>query len=213
MYSILLTEADKQFRAFLKQLLLLNNYNVEILLNPKGLIKKIRNKQPDLVIMDSQLFAQQTENICKEIRKYYPITKILIMGSRPIKCKAGNNISKPFTPEIFLAKVKAQLELNIEETNLLKYEDITLDYNNFQAERAGKKINLTPKEFSLLLYLMNNPNRVLTREMILDRVWTYAANTETRVVDIFISFLREKIDKPYKRKYIQSVRGFGYKFA
>lgn len=212
MYSILLTEGDKQFRSFLKQLLLLNKYSLQVILKPKGLLMKLQKKQPDLLIIDGKLFGQQTENICKEARKYYPSMKILVMGTRPLKCRADDYISKPFTPEVFLAKVKAQLELSTPKTNLLKYEELTLDHSNFQAIREGRRIDLTPKEYALLLYMMTNPNHVLTREMILHRVWTYAPNTETRVVDIFISFLREKIDKSYKRKYIKSVRGFGYKF-
>lgn len=213
MYNIILTEKDKQFRSFLKQLLQLNGYSVDVVIKPSALVKKVEKSVPDLIIMDAEVFKPNTENICKELKKYHPSIKMIVIGTRPYKCFANDYISKPFTPEVFLAKVKSKLELGNLKTNLLTYEDITLDHNNFQVIRDGKEISLTPKEYALLLYLMTNPNRVLSREKILNRVWTYAPNTETRVVDIFISFLRDKIDKPYKRKYIHSIRGFGYKFA
>jgi len=100
-----------------------------------------------------------------------------------------------------------------QDEGLLKYGDLTLDLRNFEVTRGRKTMALTPKEFQLLEYLLQNPDRVLTRSMILDRVWSYSPKIETRVVDIYVSFLRSKIDHGHQKKHIVSVRGFGYKLV
>lgn len=200
-------------RAFLRQLLQLNGYSVSTLLKPAVLNQRITKSPPDLILIDSALFRQSTENACKEVKKYHPSIKIIIMGKRGSKCNADDYLSKPFTPEVLLAKIKSKLQENTTTKELLTYDDVQLDHNNYVAIRDKKEIKLTPKEYALLRYLMTNTDKVLSREMILNQVWTYAPNTETRVVDIFISFLRNKIDKGHKRKYIHSIRGFGYKFS
>lgn len=213
MYKILISEEDTQFRNFLKKLLQLNGYVVASILQARNIMKKVANITPSLVILDANLFNNNTEAVAQEIKKFHPGTKVLVIGKRTAGDKADDYLTKPFTPEVFLARIKARLKEEEDRQSLIIYEKIKLDRENFEVIRGNKRIPLTPKEYALLAYLMTNPNRVLTREMILNRVWTYAPNTETRVVDIFISFLRDKIDRGHKRKYIHSIRGFGYKFS
>lgn len=213
MYTIILSEEDKQFKTFLKQLLQLNGYEVISVVHTERLLSKVMSKEPQLVILDGRMYHPNTESICHEIKRILPHAKVIVLGNRQTNGNADDYISRPFTPEVFLARVNARLREEEDHQSQIIYEKITLDRDNFLAIRGNKNILLTPKEYSLLAYLMTNPNRVLTREMILNRVWTYAPTAETRVVDIFISFLRDKIDKGFKRKYIHSVRGFGYKFS
>jgi DNA-binding response OmpR family regulator len=213
MYTILLSEEDKQLRAFLKKLLQLNGYDVLVVLDINNVIKKVSSKQPQLVILDATFCNQNIERIVHEIKKIQPQIRVLVFNKHPHGNNADDYLDKPFTPDVFLARIKARLREENDHQSLVIYDKIKLDRDNFQAIRGKLVIELTPREYALLSYLITNPNRVLTREMILDRVWTYSPNAETRVVDIFISFLRDKIDRGFKRRYIHSVRGFGYKFS
>lgn len=92
----------------------------------------------------------------------------------------------------------------------LKIADLELNLNTFEVKRNGVGIKLTPQEFKLLEYLINNKGRVLTRDIILNKIWLYSTRVETRVVDVYIGYLRKKIDTGHKKKLIHSVRGFGY---
>ena len=94
--------------------------------------------------------------------------------------------------------------------SFLKVADLELDLDAFAARRNNSTIKLTPQEFKLLEYMMNNKGKVLTRKSILNRIWLYSTEVETRVVDVYIGYLRKKIDNGHKKKLIHSVRGFGY---
>lgn len=98
----------------------------------------------------------------------------------------------------------------VEDDTVLKIADLELNNNTVEVIRGGKRIKLTPKEFHLLAYLINNKGRVLTREMILTRIWNYAPKIETRVVDVYMGYLRKKIDSGFEKTLLHSVRGFGY---
>ncbi len=95
-------------------------------------------------------------------------------------------------------------------STVLSVDDLTLDRSTLQVRRGEKEIQLTPKEFKLLEYLMLNQGKVLTREVILNQVWVYAPNVETRVVDVYMGYLKKKIDHDFEKHLIKSVRGFGY---
>jgi len=104
---------------------------------------------------------------------------------------------------------KIPLKQGLSDT-VLKIADLELDSRTFNVKRQGKLIQLTPQEFKLLQYLMNNKGRILTREMILSRIWLYSSDVETRVVDVYIGYLRKKVDMGYAKRLLHSVRGFGY---
>lgn len=122
---------------------------------------------------------------------------------------ADDYVTKPYNFEELLARIRARLK-NTSSDSLLKVADLELDAQTFEVRRAGKKIELTPKEFKLLEYLMANSGHVLSRDMILSRVWLYSPDIESRAVDVYIGYLRDKIDKQSAKKLIKSVRGFGY---
>ncbi len=110
----------------------------------------------------------------------------------------------------FLARIKARLRRQGGEDTILKVSDLELNTKTLEVRRNGTQIQLTPQEFKLLQYLMSNKGRILTREMILSRIWLYSSDVETRVVDVYMGYLRKKIDKNFNKQLLHSVRGFGY---
>lgn len=110
----------------------------------------------------------------------------------------------------FLSRIKARLRQADGADQKLKVADLVLNKKIFEVKRGGKLIQLTPKEFMLMQYLMSNKDRILTRKMILNRVWLYSPDVKTRIVDVHMVYLKKKIDKGFDKKLIHSVRGFGY---
>jgi len=217
-YTILVVEDDKGVQTYLKELFVENNYTVQVASDGAQALNSIQKLLPDLVILDLGLPNLSGEAVCLEIRKEYPKLPVIIFTARDsisdivsgLNLGADDYITKPFIPEELLARVKANLREKGSMDNKLKIWDLELDSENFEVKRENKLINLTPQEFKLLQYLMNNKGRVLTREMILNRVWSYSTEVETRVVDVYMGYLRKKIDEGFDKKLLHSIRGFGY---
>lgn len=216
--KLLIVEDDLGLQKYLKELLLDNGYSVQAASDGIAALNLISRIPPDLVILDLGLPNMSGESVCEEIRKKQPDLPVIILTAKDnitdivqgLKLGADDYITKPFVADELLARIKARLRRSGETDNKLKIFDLELDNRNFQVRRGNKNIQLTPQEFKLLEYLMRNKGRVLTREMILNRVWLYSQDIETRVVDVYLGYLRKKIDAPFKRKLLQSVRGFGY---
>ena len=153
-----------------------------------------------------------------EVRKNYPELPVLILTAKDsvrdivhgLNLGADDYMTKPFVGEELLARVQARLRDRGTGSTLLKVADLELDTHTLEVKRAGKLIKLTPQEFKLLQYLMNNKGRILTRDMILNRIWPSSFEIETRVVDVYMGYLRKKIDQDHNKKLLQSARGFGY---
>jgi len=214
--KILVVEDDAGIQEFLRELLLDNGYAVETALDGVVALNLIKKSQPDLVILDLGLPNVAGEAVCIEIRKKYPDLPIVILTAKDdvtevikgLNLGADDYITKPFVADELLARIRARLRHG--EEVKLQVGDLELNNKTFEVKRAGKLIQLSPHEFKLLQYLISNKARVLTREMILNRVWLYSYEVDTRVVDVYIGYLRKKIDSEYKKKLIHSVRGFGY---
>lgn len=217
--SILVVEDDNGLQKYLKELLLENGFSVQIA--PEGVtaLNILKKSEPDLVVLDLGLPNVSGETVCMEIRKKYPNLPVIILTARDstadivkgLDLGADDYMTKPFIADEFLARIKARLRKNSNgEDAKLKINDLMLDNRTLQVTRNEKLIALTPKEFQLLQYLMSNQGRVLTREMILNRIWLYSPDIETRVVDVYMGYLRKKIDGEAEKKLIHSVRGFGY---
>lgn len=217
--NILVVDDDKGIQEYLKEILVENGYSVRTASNGINALKSVNKSQPDLIVLDLNLPDMSGEGVCIEIRKKYPHLPIIMLTAKDdikdkvkgLKTGADDYITKPFIADEFIARVNARLRSRvIEKESKLKVADLELDSKNFQVTRGGKIINLTPQEFRLLEYLMLNKGVVLTREMILGRIWLYSPDVESRVVDVYMGYLRKKIDKGYEKKLIHSVRGFGY---
>lgn len=214
--KVLVVEDDLGIQEFLKELLLDNGFAAEVASDGVAALSLIKKSQPDLVLLDLGLPNLAGEAVCLEIKKKYPDLPIIILTAkddvgdvvRGLNLGADDYITKPFIADELIARIKARLRHSDEVK--LQIGDLELNNKTFEVKRAGKLIQLSPHEFKLLQYLISNKGRVLTREMILNRVWLYSYEVDTRVVDVYIGYLRKKIDADFKKKLIHSVRGFGY---
>ncbi|HEU5438728.1 MAG TPA: response regulator transcription factor [Ktedonobacterales bacterium] len=176
----------------------------------------------DLVILDIMLPGKDGLQVCREMRALGVQTPVLMLTARGeledkvagLKTGADDYLVKPFAMEELLARVEALLRRRdrpLETGQTLQVGDLTLDLIRHEATRAGRLIELTAKEFALLEFLMRHPGQALTRGQITDHVWRYDLDALSNVVDIYIHYLREKIDRGASHPLIKTVRGVGYK--
>lgn len=215
---ILIVEDDKGLQKYLKELLLDNGYAVQTASDGIVALEYLKKNEPDIVVLDLGLPTMSGEAVCQEIRKKNKDLPIIILTAKDaitdivqgLNLGADDYITKPFIADEFLARIKARLRKQGTTESVLKVADLELDSKTMEVTRNGKPIQLTPQEFKLLQYLMSNKGRILTREMILSRIWLYSSDVETRVVDVYIGYLRKKIDSNQQKKLLHSIRGFGY---
>ncbi len=215
---ILIVEDDSEIREYLRKTLIDQDYATVTATGGVEALELIDKKKPDLVVLDLGLPDLSGETVCVKIKKDYPEIPVIILTAKAqssdvihsFKLGADDYVSKPFVAEELIARIKARLKsINGEEAKL-EVDNLVLDPETFSVTRDGKQITLTQKEFELLRYLMLNKGKVMTREMILNKVWLYSPDIESRVVDVYMGYLRKKIDKDKKKKLIKSIRGFGY---
>lgn len=215
--SILIIEDDDGIREYLKEIFLDEGYSVN---HARSGIKGLEIAErvvPDVVLLDLKLPDIEGEEVCKRIKKLMPEVCVIILTAKdtPTDVVNGFNIGaddyvkKPFTGEEIVARIKARLKSSENDTQL-QLDNLVLDKKTMEVKRGDRMISLTPQEFTLLEYLLSNKTRVMTREMILNKVWQYSPDTESRAVDVYIGYLRKKIDNNEKVKLIHSIRGFGY---
>lgn len=217
-YVIVSIEDDQDLGEYVQTVL--NDAGYIVHLSPDGVsgLKLVRSVAPDLVLLDLHLPNIHGESILKDLQNEFPTLPVVILTAqdtphdvaRGLNLGAQDYITKPFSPEELVARVKARLRANGQAVNTLKVADLEVDLNTHSVKRGDHPIELTPQEFKLLCFLMNNVNQVLSRESILSRIWATSPDIETRVVDVYVGYLRKKIDKDFDQKLIQSVRGFGY---
>lgn len=216
--TILVVEDDSGLQKYLKELLSSEGYSVQVAGDGVQALNLIQKLPPDLVILDLALPNMSGESVCMEIRKKYPDLRVIILTAKDgvadiihgLDLGADDYMTKPFLADELLARIKARLRYKNGNETAMKVGDLELDNRTFEVKRDERLIQLTPQEFKLLQYLMSNQGRILTREMILNRVWLYAPDIETRVVDVYMGYLRKKIDSGFNKKLLHSVRGFGY---
>lgn len=216
--NILVVEDDPGLQKYLKELLLDNGYSVQIASDGVQALNSIAKLAPDLMILDLGLPNMSGEAVCMEVRKKYPELRVIILTAKDgvedivngLDLGADDYMTKPFIADELLARIKARLRYTSGGNDQVEVGDLILDTKTLEVKRAEQQIRLTPQEFKLLQYLMSNKGRILTREMILNRVWLYSPDIETRVVDVYMGYLRKKIDSDFDQKLIHSVRGFGY---
>ncbi len=216
--SVLVVEDDKALQMYLRELLSENGYSVQTAGDGIIGLDLIQKAIPDLVVLDLGLPNMSGESVCREIRKKYPNLRVIILTAKDsvsnivqgLELGADDYMTKPFVADELLARIKANLRYQTNTDTKLNVSDLVFDPVTMEVKRDNKLLQLTPKEFKLLEYLMSNKGRILSREMILNRIWLYSPDIETRVVDVYMGYLRKKIDQGFKKKLIHAVRGFGY---
>lgn len=216
---IVVIEDDKDLSDYLKELLRENDFVAKTAYTGVDGLKLVETSTPHLVLLDLSLPDMNGEGVCLEIKKHNNSLPVIMLTAKDtindkvknLSIGADDYMTKPFVPDELIARIKARLRSSGHEPGAtLSISDLVLDTKKMIVTRGKHTIQLTPQEFKLLHYLMSNAGTILTRDMILNRVWFQSPDIETRVVDVYMGYLRKKIDAPYKKKLIHSVRGFGY---
>lgn len=215
--TVILVEDDENQREVLQKLLIDEGYTVHSVGTGSAALKLFEEFKPDIALVDLGLPDVSGESVFVEIKKLYPDLPVILLTARGtsadivegFKLGADDYVAKPYNIDELLARIGARLS-NGPTSSKLVVGDLELNDKTFEVKRAGKKIKLTPKEFKLLEYLMTNQGQVLTRDMILSRVWMYSPDMQSRAVDVYIGYLKKKVDGGFGKKLIQSVRGYGY---
>lgn len=224
--KILIADDEEHIVELLKFNLQRNGYNVIVATNGEEAIIKAKEEIPNLILLDLMLPKIDGYDVCKKLRKdekTQNISIIMITAKSEeidkilgLELGADDYITKPFSVRELVARIKAVLRrVNKKDIidNSFKFSDVKVDFERHEVSKKGVKLELTLKEFELLQILIKNKGKVLTREVLLDRIWGYEYLGETRTVDVHIRHLRKKIEEDDKNpKYIETVRGVGYLF-
>ncbi len=216
---VLVVEDEKKVARLIKKGLEEEGYAVDLAPDGEEGLGMAVDGVHDLIILDIQLPQMDGLGVLQELRKKKVSTPVLLLTVRAtiedkvlgLDAGADDYLTKPFAFQELLARVRALLRRRAEaEPPVLQVADLSLDPARRLVTRSGEKIDLTPKEFTLLAYFIRNPGRVLTRTMISEHVWDYDFDTTTNVIDVYVNYLRKKIDAGRDPKLIHTVRGVGY---
>lgn len=220
--KILVIEDEKRIAELLKKGLKDQNYSVELAFDGlNGKLLALRNDY-DLIIMDIVLPGIHGIDLCKEIRPTKPDIPIIMLTAldttddkvEGLEAGADDYLVKPFDFRELLARIRALIKRQLKSqppySPVLRLGDLELNTKAFVVTRRGNKINLTPKEFKLLQYMMQNSGRVVSRAEIAEKVWETAFDTGTNFIDVYINYLRKKIDKDYPVKLLHTRPGIGF---
>jgi len=219
-YKILIVEDEEKLSRVLQLELQYENYDTAIADNGTDALIKILDETWDLVLLDIMIPELSGLEVLRRVRREGNQVPIILLTARDmvhdkvsgLDLGANDYVTKPFQIEELLARIRTQLRSRpqAEERQQLIVGDLMVDQLSHEVKRDNKIVELTPREFELLVYLLENKNIVLTREQILENVWGYDYFGDTNVVDVYIRYLRQKLDKGYDIAYIQTIRGVGY---
>ena len=222
--SILVVEDDKNIAQLLQMYLEKEGYAVTLAADGGEGLEKFRNIKPDLVLLDIMMPVMDGWTVCKTIRSESQTPVIMLTAKSEtddkvagLKCGADDYITKPFEMKEVLARVEAVLRRadrkeTEKEVRCLQFDKLTIDMDAFVLTVDGKKVDTPPKEMELLFYLASSPNRVYTRNQLLDEVWGFDYFGDSRTVDVHVKRLREKLEGVSDRWCLKTVWGVGYKF-
>ena len=217
---VLLIEDDSTIARLLKEGLEDESYAVDVVHDGNEGYRTAVADDYDVIILDIMLPGMNGYEVCRSPRNDGNKTPILMLTARDaerdivegLDAGADDYLAKPFSFDVLLARIRALLRRPNEKLEeVLQVGDLKLDPSSKKVTRASQEINLTAKEYGVLEYLMRNKGKVLSKEQIISHVWDFDADVLPNNVELFIMFLRRKIDKPFKSKLIHTVSGFGYK--
>jgi len=216
--KILVVEDEKKVASFIKRGLEEEKYEVDTALEGEEGLKMALDKQYDLIVLDWMLPKKDGLAVVKDLREKKTVTPVLMLTAKDslediiagLDSGSDDYLTKPFAFAELLARVRALLRRSeMDKGAELRFADLRLDPVTHKVWRKEKEIDLTAKEYGLLEYFMRNPNQVLTRTMIADHVWDYTFDTFTNIIDVYVNYLRKKIDRDADKKLIHTVRGVG----
>lgn len=219
---ILIVEDEHKIANSIKQGLEQEKYSVDVALDGQHGYDLAATEPYDVIILDRMLPVLDGIEITKRLRGQKVHTPILILTARGqtgdrvegLDAGADDYLVKPFAFDELLARLRALTRRpRVTKSEILKVSNLTLDTKSYEVRRGKKQINLSVREFALLEYLMQHAGQILSKELIIDHVWDYEANILPNTIEVYIGYLRSKIDKQEKNKLIHTIRGFGYKIG
>ena len=225
MNPILLIEDEPGLVMTITDLLTTEGHRVESVSDGDAGLAKATREKFALIILDVMLPKKTGFEVCRQLRQAGIDTAILMLTAKTqvvdrvvgLKLGADDYLTKPFDPAELLARVEALLRRVNKENRVnvrsFRFGDVEIDFERAKVRKAGQPLALAAKELQLLRYLVNHRDRVVPREEILQQVWEYDSEVSSRTIDVHIAWLRQKLDNPQNPKFIQTVRGKGYRFT
>jgi DNA-binding response OmpR family regulator len=219
---ILIAEDDAPLATFIAKAFKSEDHTTEVAATGEDALQRLQKAKYDLLILDLNLPVVTGSQVLARVRGSDSDIPILILTATDevadrvacLDAGADDYLTKPFSFSELSARIRAVLRRKNQPGHaVLKLADLELDYLQRTIHRAGRRIELTPKEFALLEYFMRNPGRRITRNMIIEHVWKLSPDTMTNVVDVYVNYLRKKIDEGAKVRLIRTIRGVGYEFG
>jgi len=221
---ILVVEDDRAVQKALKRLFEAEGYSVQIAPDGNAAVEIFRAGAPSAVVLDLRLPGLSGREVCREFKTQSPVTPIIVLSATSdvsdkvllLELGADDYVTKPFSPRELLARVRAALRRTIrpKTTEKFAFAEVNVDFSKMEVLREGKAIALTAQEFKTLKFMVQNPERVITRDELLNEVWGYHNYPSTRTVDNHILKLRQKLERdPANPVHFRTVHGVGYKFV
>ena len=217
---ILVVEDERRLAQVVRKVLEEEGHTVDVAHDGEDGLAMAMDGSHDVIVLDILLPGIDGIEVCQRLRAGRVDTPILLLTAlnavddrvRGLDAGADDYLPKPFAFQELLARLRAlgRRRVQAREPDQLQTADLVLDLRRRRAERAGKTIELSPKEFALLEFLLRNEGRVVTRSQILDHVWGYDYSPDSNLVDVYVTYLRRKVDRGHKRSLIRTVRGAGY---
>lgn len=217
---ILVVEDERRLAQVIRRVLEEEGHTVDLAFDGEEGLAMAMDASHDVIVLDVMLPGIDGIEVCRSLRANRVDTPVLLLTAldsvedkvRGLDAGADDYLPKPFAFQELLARLRAlgRRRVQAREPDQLQVEDLVLDLRRRRAQRAGRVIELSPKEFALLEFLMRNQGRVVTRTQILDHVWGYDYSPDSNLVDVYVTYLRRKVDRGHDRKLIRTVRGAGY---
>jgi two-component system response regulator MprA len=216
--QILVVDDDQEILDMLSRGLKYEGYEVRTADNGETALTAFREMAPDLVLLDVMMPGMDGMEVCREMRKIRDTPVLMLTAKDAVSDRvagldsgADDYVVKPFAFDELLARIRAHLRRAIPgEAQLLSFSDLSLNTLTHEIRRNGQLIELTSKEFELLQLFMQHPRQVLTREVIYDKVWGYDFGGESNIIEVYVRYLRSKLEGDSRTKLIHTVRGVGY---
>lgn len=224
-HQILVVDDDPKITSFLRRALVLEGYEVAVANGGQEALRTVAERIPDLIILDIMMPEVDGLEVCRRVRAAGDAVPILMLTARDavsdrvkgLDTGADDYLVKPFALEELLARARALLrrkkavsEEEQQRPGVLKYADMELDTASREARRGNRVVDLTAKEYELLALFMSHPRQVLTRDMLMENVWGYDYTGESNVLEVYVGYLRQKLEAGGEPRLIQTVRGVGY---
>jgi two-component system response regulator MprA len=215
---VLVVDDDSHIAASLRRALIYEGYAVDVAPDGAVALNRARERMPDLVVLDVMLPGMSGVEVCERLRAAGDVPILMLTAKDAtadrvmgLDSGADDYLVKPFAYEELMARIRALLRRQAPRTRkVLRYADLSMDLGTREVRRAERPVSLTPKEFDLLQHFLRNPRQVLTRDRILDAVWGYDFGATSNSVDVYVGYLRQKLEDGGEGRLIQTMRGVGY---